>query len=140
MTPAVYRILALGSIGLLAAGCVQDQNRVRVTSMVLTSGSARATGKRTPVHVFGHDDYVWQLVDFSWDHLDATGGLHQCTFNWYREGVLISKTPEKQCPFGHSPWTLETHRAAATLGSGHFTVETVVDGQTMATSSFEISS
>jgi hypothetical protein len=129
----------VGAFTLFVAGCAQDQDRVRVTSMALTSGSVRATGKRTPVHTFSHDDYIWQLIDFSWDRLDRNGGMHVCTFNWYREGVLISKTPDKPCPFGHSPWTLETHRAAATLGAGHFTVETVVDGQTMATSSFEIS-
>jgi hypothetical protein len=108
--------------------------------MVLTSGANLHAGKRTPVHSFGHDDYVWQLVDFSWGNLDKLGGTHLCSFNWYRDGVLVSRTPEKYCQFGHSPWTLETHRAAATLGTGHFKVETVVDGALMASSDFEITS
>ncbi len=108
--------------------------------MVLTSGAMRQMGKRTPVHSFSSDDYVWQLVDFSWLNVDKLGGMHRCSFYWYRESVLVSETPEKNCFFAQSPWTLETHRAAATLGTGHFKVETVVDGQIMATSFFDIKS
>jgi len=125
----------------LVAGCAQQpQDTIHATSMVLTSGANLQAGKRTPVHSFRHDDFVWQLVDFSWANLDKTGCTHRCSFNWYHDGVLISKTPEKYCNFGQSPWTLETHRAAATLGTGQFKVETVVDGTLMASSVFDIAS
>jgi hypothetical protein len=128
--------LALAAV---VVGCAQT-DPIRATSMVLTSGAMRTSGKRTPVHSFGHDDYIWQLVDFSWGNLDNTGGMHRCSFYWYRDSTLVSETPEKYCYFGHSPWTLETHRAAATLGTGHFRVETVVDGQIMVSSVFDITS
>jgi hypothetical protein len=68
------------------------------------------------------------------------GGSHLCSFNWYRDGVLVSRTPERYCHFGHSPWAPETHHAAATLGTGHFKVETVVDVAMMASSVFEVTS
>jgi len=139
-TARAWMIAGFCSANLLAAnlltGCAGEP--IRTLNVVLTSGASVHAGKRTPVHRFGHDDYVWQLVDFSWSNLDQNGGIHRCTWNWYRNGVLVSKTPQKYLRFGHSPYTLETHRPAAALGVGQFRVETVVDDQVVATSSFDI--
>ncbi len=130
----------------LCAGCAYPPGAtIKASGMVLTSGASLAQGRRVPVHQFGHDDYVWMFTDFTWPDASRDGGWHKLIFNWYRNGQLVSRTDytrEHNHPFlfAHTPTTLETHRAAAALGIGHFKVETIVDDTIMATSEFDITS
>jgi len=134
---AVRRVVVACLVALACAACASSE-RISASGVLLTSGASLQGGRRSPVHSFGQEDFVWQLVDFKWADLDAVGGTHRVTWNWYQGDRLVSKTPQKYVQFTHSPFTLETHRAAATLGTGHFHVETVVDGELMATSQFDI--
>ncbi len=130
----------------LCAGCANvSADTIKVSGAVLTSGASLAQGRRVPVQQFSHDDYVWMLTDFTWADTSRDGGRHKLIFNWYRNGQLVSHTDyDREHPrpflFAHTPTTLETHRPAATLGVGHFKVETVVDDAIMASREFDITS
>ena len=78
------------------------------------------------------------LVDFSWPDPTQDDGLHDCEWKWFRGKMLILETPAKRLGFRTTPWTLRTARSAATLGTGDFTVETIVDGNVLGISHFTI--
>jgi hypothetical protein len=131
-------LLAAGAIAaVLCAGCAGNIN---VAGAVLTSGAAMSQGKRTPATQFTHDDFIVMLVDFTWPNAEDNGGSHKCDWRWYRDGQLVSKSPTKIIRFKSTPFSLRTSRAAATLGTGHFKVETIVDDNVVATSEFDIAS
>jgi hypothetical protein len=104
---------------------------------VLTSGTYLSEGKRVPVQTFTLQDYVVSLVDFQWDDAQKNGGIHDVNWRWYHDGRLVSSSG-KSVSFTSTPFTLRTRRAAATLGIGHFKVETVVDGNLAGSSEFDI--
>ena len=118
--------------------CVGCAGKIDVSGTTLISGASLQAGKRVEMAHFTRQDYVVQLVDFSWSSVQQDGGTHRVTWNWYKSDVLVSKTPSRYLTFSTSPYTLHTARAAATLGAGSFKVETVVDDQVVATSYFDI--
>jgi hypothetical protein len=119
-------------------GCVD--HGLTASSAVLTSGASLAAGKRTEVSHFGRDDFVFQLVDVTWPDVSDYGGIHEVVWNWYKGGKLASTSHDDHMRFASSPFTLRTSRAAATLGTGQFSVETLVDGNVMARNRFDIAS
>lgn len=119
---------------LFCAGCSPDMK----AAPLLTSGTSLSQGKREPVQAFHLDDRIAQLVDFTWSDASADGGVHLCEWRWFRDGQLVSESPVKRIWFNHTPFTLHTVRPAGPLGVGHYTVQTIVDGDVVATSSFSI--
>ena len=140
----VYRmrpcLVVLGLVGVsLFYGCamIPSVTTPRVTSNVLTSGANLSSGKRIPAQTFSSQDFVVFLVDFQWDPVGQSGGSHDVEWRWYQNDKLLSNL-RRPVMFTSTPYTLRTQRAAATLGIGHFRVETVVDGNIAASSEFDI--
>ncbi len=129
------RLVAGMTAGVWVAGCTPP---LQYSAARLTSGASLSQGKRLPVQRFDLNDRIIMLVDVSWPDPTADGGLHQCEWRWYREGRLVSQTPARTLRFLRTPVTLHTSRPAATLGAGHFTVDTLVDGAVVATSRFDV--
>jgi hypothetical protein len=129
-------IEAVAIAATLCSGCTNS--KIDVVGATLTSGAIMSQGKRTPVAQFTRDDYIVMLVDFTWPNAAEDGGTHKCDWQWYRDGQLISKSATKMIRFVSTPVTLRTDRAVATLGTGHFRVETIVDDQIVAHSEFDI--
>ena len=123
---------------LVAASCAACSPMMTVSSPTLISGNAVAEGRRIPAASFHLDDRIVQLVDFTWPDPQQDGGVHACEWRWYRDGTLVSDTPEKRMDFRSTPFTLRTARAAAPFGPGRYTVDTLVDGKVIATSAFTI--
>ena len=123
---------------LLAALCGACGPTIAVSGPTLVSGVDRARGKRIASDSFRLDDRITQFVDFTWADPRQDGGVHECEWRWYRDGALVSDTPERRLDFRSTPFTLVTARAAASLGVGHYTVDTLVDGKVVATSAFAI--
>jgi hypothetical protein len=88
--------------------------------------------------VFSLEDSVVCLVDFQWADVTKPSGEHSVEWRWYKDGNLVSATKKKQLNFDRSPYTTRTRRSATSLGVGHFTVTTSVDGAIMSTSEFDI--
>ena len=122
----------------LAALCSACGPTIAVSNPTLVSGVDRSRGKRIASDSFRLDDRITQFVDFTWADPRQDGGIHDCEWKWYRDGTLVSDTPEKRLDFRSTPFTLVTARAAATLGAGRYTVDTLVDGKVVATSAFTI--
>jgi hypothetical protein len=140
---AMCRIPACLALCIAASGCASQAEKLKVMGAVLTSAAVLETGQRTPVLTFGRNDYIWMFVDVSWPDVLLPAGPHRLVFSWYRNGQLISRTDYISAHghafvFAHTPTTLETHRAAAALGPGHFRVETVVDDVVFASRDFDI--
>jgi len=93
--------------------------------------------KRIPISAFSLEDSVVCLVDFQWADVTQGSGKYNVEWRWYKDGNLVSET-KKKLYFDHSPYTTWTRRSATSLGVGHFTVTTAVDGTVMSTSEFEI--
>jgi hypothetical protein len=73
------------------------------------------------------------LVDFQWADVTKPSGSYLVGWRWYKDGALVSET-KKQVAFNSSPHTTRTTRAATSLGIGHFTVTTSLDGTVASTS------
>jgi hypothetical protein len=93
--------------------------------------------KRIPMSAFSLEDSIVCLVDFQWSDVTKQSGEHNVEWRWYKDGSLVSET-KKQLDFDRSPYTTLTRRSATSLGVGHFTVTTSVDGTVMSTSEFEV--
>ena len=128
-------VVAAFSAVLACSGC---SPMMTVSGATLTSGANMSQGKRSPAAVFHQDDTVVMLVDLTWPDPENDGGRHRCDWRWYRGDQLVSRSQTKDIDFRSTPFTLRTARAAATLGAGHFKVETMVDGVLVATSRFDI--
>ena len=125
--------------GLLAAGlCSACSPAMTVSSPTLMSGAEISAGRRGVADRFHLNDRIIQIVDFTWADPQQDGGIHVCEWRWYRDGTLVSDTPERRLDFVRTPFTIHTARPAAPLGIGHYTVDTLVDGKVVATSAFTI--
>jgi hypothetical protein len=132
----ILGLLALGLTASLAlAGCAPPMT---VSPPTLTSSASLSNGKRVSTSTFTLQDRVIMLVDFTWPDPTQEGGLHSCEWKWFRGTTLVSDTPVKRIDFRSTPWTLQTGRPAAALGTGDFTVETIVDGNVVGTGRFTI--
>ena len=125
----------------LCSGCAQN-DVISVGGSVLTDGSDSAQGRRVPLIQFSTQDTVAQLVDFNWPDPTIDGGRHKVVWKWYHGNQLLSQSgcgASNTTPllFATTPWTLHTQRAAASLGIGHFKVQTVVDDNVVATNEFD---
>ncbi len=97
-----------------------------------------AQGRRGAATTFHLDDRIIQMVDVTWRNAGEDGGVHRCQWKWYRDGQLVSSSPVRDLDFERTPYTLHTARPAAPLGIGTYTVDTLIDGNVVATSAFTI--
>lgn len=102
------------------------------------SGADLSQGRRGDTKDFRLNDRIVQMVDFTWADPMQDGGIHDCEWKWYRDGKLVSDTPERDFRFVKTPFTLRTARPAAPFGVGTYTVDTILDGKVVATSAFTI--
>lgn len=118
----------------LSSGYADD---IKVASVVLTSGVDAQAGKRVQSSHFTQRDYILQYTDLTWSDAGQDGGVHHVRFSWYKGDQLVSSAPHQML---HLTSTHYTKRAAGALGSVHFCVETIVDGQVVSSSKFDVSS
>jgi hypothetical protein len=135
--PMMRSMMLLGGLlpALLCAACSAP---LTTSPPTLMSGADVAQGRRGNTDTFHLNDRIIQVVDFTWPDPTENAGVHLCEWKWFRDGQLVSDTPERRIYFRRTPFTLHTARPAAPLGVGHYTVETLVDGQVVATSAFSI--
>jgi hypothetical protein len=133
--------LAIGTLvtaGILVSALPAEADEpLHLTHTMMTSGANLSLGKRVPLQAFSQQDFVVQLADFAWDPVEMSGGKHDVVWRWYQDDRLLSQTA-KSLDFNSTPNTLWTKRAASTLGSGHFRIETIIDGMVITTSEFDI--
>ncbi len=77
------------------------------------------------------------LVDFQWTFVAKPSGRHLVEWRWYKDGAMVSEN-SKDLEFNHNPYTVWTRRPATSLGIGHFTITTSLDGTVASTSAFDI--
>jgi hypothetical protein len=118
----------------MLSACAQD---IHVVGSTLTSSATLALGRAIPASDFSTTESVRFITRFSWPNVDTPGGLHQVDFRWFKDGVLISHT-HRVLSFTSTPYSVFTNRSAASLGPGHFSVETDVDHLPVGTASFTV--
>jgi hypothetical protein len=128
-------ILALAVAMLSFAACSSVE--VRPVGSVLTTKQSYLQGKRVAQETFSLADVIRYDVDLTWDDVSKSGGFHTVTWNWFKEGVLVS-TDTKNLDFTHAPYGLYTMRAASALGLGKFRIDVSVDKKVDATVNFII--
>lgn len=121
----------------MLAGCATPGTTPRVTNTVLTKTADLVTARRVPTSVFSPEDSVVCYVYFQWDDVAKEAGHHEVEWRWYQDDRLVS-TSKKRLHFKRTPYTTWTARSAGGLGTGHFSVATLVDGAVVSTSNFEI--
>jgi hypothetical protein len=122
---------------LLAACATTGETTPHATNATLTTEYNQRLAKRVPMKVFSPQDSVVSLVDFQWADVSHDAGSHLVEWRWYKDDVLVSQT-QKRLDFKSTPFTTWTRRAAASLGPGHFRVDTALDGQVASSSEFDI--
>ena len=125
-------------VSMMVSACVTTNTQPHASSTTLTTDLNYKMSKRTPMSVFALEDSGVCLVDFQWADVTKPSGEHSVEWGWYKDGSLVSETKKKQLDLNRSPYTTWTRRSATSLGVGHFTVTTFVDGAIMSTSEFEI--
>ena len=108
-----------------------------VSGSLVTSGASLALGQRIPVQSFTTQDFVISIVDVQWTPATMQAGQHTIGHRWLRDGVVVSEGRSLRW-FNRTPLQLTSRRAAAALGAGHFTVQTLLDGNVVATSDLDI--
>jgi len=136
MHRASFKALTLALLGALV-GCATTGTTPHVTNTVLTRTADVITARRVPTSLFSTEDSVVCYVYFQWDDVTREAGHHEVEWRWYKDDQLVSQT-KRRLHFRHTPYTTWTQRAAGSLGPGHFSVATVVDGAVASTSNFEI--
>ena len=133
--------VVIGIFGLLAFlsinGCVGRPLQISSVNKILTNGESLKNGKKVPTDKFGLQDEIIFYVYVKWDDPLQSYGKHNVVWNWYSNGKLISNG-KKDVNFDKTPKELWTHRSASALGSGHFRVETLVDGKEVGATEFDI--
>jgi hypothetical protein len=124
-------------LSVAVSACVTPSTQPHATSTTLTTELNYKLSKRTPMSVFSLEDSVVYLVDFQWADVTKRSGQYNVEWRWYKDGNLVSET-KKQLAFNRTPYTTWTRRSATSLGIGHFTVTTSLDGAVMSTGEFEI--
>ena len=136
MRTLVARFAVVLSLALPGAGC--GGAMLTTHGAILLTGTDNMQAKRIETSVFNQSDTVVMLVDFTWPNPQESGGVHSCEWKWYKGDQLVSDGQPRLIEFTSTPYTLRTARAAATLGSGEFKVETIVDNLVVATGRFTI--
>ena len=133
--------ITIGSvITLLLAGCATTNTAMTTPHAVnatVTTGYNQALHKRVAVSSFAIEDSIVCFVDFTWSDVTHGAGVHVVEWRWYKQGALVSQS-QKKLTFNSSPYSTWTTRAASSLGPGHYSVDTVLDGQVAHSSEFEI--
>ena len=133
--PAVAIVAFLSTVAVAACSTVGIQPHA--TSTTLTTEQNHKLSKRIPQSVFSLEDSVVCFVDFQWADVTRPSGWRNVEWRWYRDGALVSRS-ERRIAFDRTPYTTWTMRAATSLGTGHFTVSTSLDGAVMSSSEFDI--
>jgi hypothetical protein len=115
----------------------QDVPTPHVSGSVLTSGASLALGQRIPVQNFKTEDFVVSIVDVQWTPSTLQAGKHFIEHRWLRDGTVVSDGKSVRW-FTRTPVELTSRRAAAALGVGHYTVQTLMDGQIVASADLDI--
>ncbi len=126
-------------IAITLSACVTQPAAIQphVTSTTATTELDYKMSKRIPLSVFSLEDSVVCLVDFQWADVTKPSGSHLVEWRWYKDGALVSEN-KKEVDFDRSPHTTRTTRSATSLGIGHFTVTTGLDGTVASTCEFDI--
>jgi hypothetical protein len=132
----VHSTLAFASLASIA-GCATTSTTPHVSSTVLTKTEDLIVAKRVPTTTFSLQDSVVCFVYFQWDDPTRESGYHEVEWRWYKDGALVSQG-KRRLHFKRTPYTTWTTRAAGSLGVGHFSVSTVLDGAVASATDFEI--
>jgi hypothetical protein len=133
MQSNIPKVIALVSL-LAIAGCSITPH---VSGTVLTKKEDAIQARRVPANVFSAADSVVCYVYFQWDEVTKEAGVHELAWRWYQDDKLVSQG-EKRLHFKRTPYTTWTQRSAGSLGIGHFSVATVLDGTEVSRTNFEI--
>lgn len=108
------------------------------TNVTFTTGEDQLMHRRVPKSVFTLADAVVCFVDFQWPDVTQHAGRHEVEWQWFKDGNLVSQGEKRHSTFRTSPWSFWSRRAAASLGTGHYTVRVLLDGSMAASGDFEI--
>ena len=122
------RLIGLWLTGpLILVGCAGQPLTV-VRSLTMTEPNFEL-GELTPQAHFSMKDVIRVEAFLSWPDPSNGDVLHDVEWDWYRSGVLVSRTKRDNQRFDSTPYGLWTRRAAAGLGPGDYRVDTLVDGK-----------
>lgn len=111
---------------------------VRVAQSFATTQTSFDRGDRTPVTRFAPRDTAMALVVVNWPDKSSGAGSHRILWNWYRDGGIVRTYRRCHMHFDQTPFTLWTWQRLAGLGGGHYRVDTLVDGQAIASTEFDV--
>jgi len=123
------------SLALLMFGCATPDPHL--ANSVLSSAENINFGKRIPVRNFTQQDIIVWLVDVAWTPPTRPAGRRYIETSWYKDHQLISEAHEYQYLM-NTPYSIWSRRAAATLGIGHFKVQTAINDEVIAVAEFDV--
>jgi|HubBroStandDraft_5_1064220.scaffolds.fasta_scaffold446805_1 hypothetical protein len=131
----IVGVSVLLALSLVFQGCVTG---IRAANSGVTTESNFIEGNLTPMTTFAVSDVIRFYVSITWADVTQDAGWQDIVWNWYKDGQLVGHRENLHAYFRGAPNTRFATQPASALGTGHFRVECLVDGKSIASSEFDI--
>jgi hypothetical protein len=95
-------------------------------------------GNMVPIRTFTTQDTIVFYVAVTWENISMDAGLRDVEWRWYKDGKMVAHFENERGYFKGAPNLRHLIRPAASLGTGHFRAECLIDGHPIASQEFDI--
>ena len=131
----VIGLILLGAMSIGFQGCVTG---FRAANSGVTTKPNFLIGNLVPRTTFSTEDVICFYVSVTWANVNQEPGWQEVAWNWYKEGKLVGHRENDRAYFKGAPNTRHVMQPASALGTGHFKVECLINGDQIAAAEFDI--
>jgi hypothetical protein len=131
----IVGLISLSAVIIGLQGCVSG---IRATNSGVTTLANFESGNLVPMTTFSTTDVVRFYVSVTWDDVTKEAGFHDVIWNWYQNGKVVGHLEDQNGYFKGAPNMRFATQPASGLGTGHFSVECLIDGKRTAAAEFDI--
>ena len=131
----VISLILLSAVSIAFQGCVSG---FRAANSGVTTKANFLIGHLAPRTTFSTADVICFYVSVTWADVNQEPGWEEVTWNWYKDGQLVGHRENDRAYFKGAPNTRHVMQPASALGTGHFKVECLINGDQIAAAEFDI--
>jgi hypothetical protein len=131
----VIGLILLVAVSIGFQGCVTG---FRAANSGVTTKANFLIGHLAPRTTFSTADVICFYVSVTWADVNQEPGWEEVAWNWYKDGQLVGHRENDRAYFKGAPNTRHVMQPASALGTGHFKVECLINGDQIAAAEFDI--
>jgi hypothetical protein len=128
-------IALLCVVSICLQGCVSG---LRASTSGVTTKANFENGSLVPMTSFSTSDIIRAYVSITWSDVTLEPGWTDVVWNWYKGDTLVGHHDNDRAYLRGAPNTRSIGMPASALGTGHFRVECIVDGNKISSVEFDI--